>query len=101
MPAEPTALEKLRVRVAKGIEWLTEHDPIGRYHLWYEAGLDPRGPFPAQESQPDVVAGYAEYFKQRNLWERLSRELARVDPSWRDSPTTLGDPQLQWTGGVR
>lgn len=89
-----TDVEKLQERVANGITWLTEHDPLGVFHLWYVARIDPAGPFPAQDDV--VVEDYAEYCAQRRKWQNLSDALSRVDPGWRDTPPLLGT--AQWKG---
>lgn len=72
------ALIELEERVAKGITWLVEHDPTGSFHHWFEAGLIPSSPMPAQS--PETIAAWKEYHRQRTRWESLSRDLARVDP---------------------
>lgn len=74
------ALEQLRERVGKGITWLTDHDPDGSFHHWFEAGLSPLSPMPAQP--PERVEAWKEYHRQRTRWERLSKDLERVDPMW-------------------
>lgn len=88
-------LTKLQQRVANGLEWLNEHDPLGRFHLWYVARISPSGPFPAQEGDPDTVAAYRDYCDRRRLWERLSSELERHDPDWRDASEAPGIAQWQ------
>lgn len=59
----------LAERVANGIGWLTEHDPTGAFHLWFEGGLLPGTPMPAQSEE--VQEAYREYYKARVTWERL------------------------------
>lgn len=86
---------KLQQRVANGIEWLSEHDPDGRFHLWFEAKIRHAGP-----AQPaEVAAAYAEYVRRRETWERLSDALGKVDPGWRETPVTPGLPHVQWDVG--
>jgi hypothetical protein len=82
-------LRKLQERVAAGIVWLTEHDPLGVFHIWYEAGLTPVSHIPDEERRQ----AYAEYYPQRRLFDRLDAQLGRIDPVW--APAELGDPRLQ------
>lgn len=77
--AEAT-LEQLQQRVANGIRWLSEHDPSGAFHAWYCAGLTPTSVMPAQDAE--TRAAYREYYGQRVIFDRLDRELGRVDPAW-------------------
>lgn len=76
-------VQQLRERVGNGITWLSENDPDGSFHHWFKAGLSPMSPMPAQP--PERVAAWREYHRQRTRWEAMSRDLARVDPDWRDS----------------
>lgn len=78
-------VDKLRERVATGIEWLTEHDPDGSFHFWFTAGLTPLSPMPAQKEERREP--WREYHKQRTRWERMSSDLERVDPTWRATTT--------------
>lgn len=78
-------VKALRERVAKGIEWLTANDtPAGTFHFWFTAGLLPTSPFPNEK--PERIEAWKEYHRQRVRWERLSRDLERVDPWWGPSP---------------
>lgn len=72
---------ELRERVAKGIDWLVAHDPSGAFHHWFEAGLSPLSPMPGQGE--DRRKEWQEYHRQRTRWERMSKDLERVDPEWR------------------
>ena len=74
------SVERLRERVEAGINWLIEHDPKGRFHLWFSAGLSPLSPMPAHGE--DVRIAYSEYVKQRRRWEQMSKDLGRIDPTW-------------------
>ena len=74
-------IEELRERVEKGINWLTEHDPDGSFHVWFSAGLTGLSPMPAQQDHRREA--WREYHRQRERWERMSRDLERVDPTWR------------------
>ena len=56
-------------RVEKGINWLTEHDPTGAFHLWFTSKITPYSPMPAQT--PERIAQYRTYYAARVLWERL------------------------------
>lgn len=67
----------LEQRVAKGIEWLTEHDPSGSFHLWFTWRLTPRSPMPAQSE--DRRAEWTHYYRQRAIWEQLDAECRRLD----------------------
>ena len=86
---DPTALERLQQRVGDGIVWLDEHDPKGVYHLWFEAGLTPASRLPDDARREEFKA----YYPARTTFERLDRELARLEQRAR---TPLGDPRLQW-----
>lgn len=88
---EPTSLEKLQQRVGDGIVWLDEHDPKGVYHLWFEAGLTPASRLPEDARREE----YRAYYPARLTFERLDRELAKVDATWSGN-TQLGDPRMQW-----
>lgn len=76
----PDEVERLQQRVANGITWLVEHDPLGRFHLWFTAKLTPYSVMPAKNEEEK--AAYREYYNARVAWERLDKELARVDPQW-------------------
>lgn len=84
-----TELEKLQQRVAAGITWLDGHDPKGVFHLWFEAGLTPMSRIPDEPRRE----AYREYYPARVTFERLDRELMRLEDRER---TPLGDPRLQW-----
>ena len=56
-------------RVANGITWLTEHDELGAFHFWFESGIIPGTPMPAQPEE--VIERYRVYYKARVTWERL------------------------------
>ena len=90
---EQTALEKLQQRVHDGIVWLDSHDPKGIFHLWFTAGLTPISPMPAHPDG-EVRERYREYHGARMTFERLDRELARLE---KRGPTPLGDPAMQWS----
>ena len=62
-------LAELYGRVEKGIAYLTERDPEGAFHIWFESGIGPRDPKPAQP--PEVVDRYAEYHAGRLTFKRL------------------------------
>lgn len=70
-------LEKLYERIEKGIAWCTEHDPTGRFHLWYESKILPSSPKPAQDEASK--AGYAEYYRGRLQFEQLWRAMEREE----------------------
>lgn len=70
-------LEKLYERIEKGIAWCVEHDPTGRFHLWYTAKILPATPKPAQDEQSK--ADYAEYYKGRLAFEQLWRAMEREE----------------------
>lgn len=87
-------IEQLQQRVGKGIDWLREADPSGAFHLWFTAGILPTTPMPAQDDE--TRQRYAEYFRHRSTWERLSDGLGRLDPKW--APTQPHD--IAWKGGT-
>ena len=70
-------LQALYERVEKGIAWLTEHDPTGAFHLWYQGGLAPNSPMPAQDANRQ--ADWRAYFAQRERWEGLWRQMHRLE----------------------
>jgi len=76
-------LTTLRGRVAQGLTWLAEHDPTGAFHFWYEAGLTPRSPMPAQDE--DRRADWTAWHQARRLWGELDRQLQKIDPQWKES----------------
>lgn len=70
-------LPELYRRIDNGIAWLTEHDPTGRFHLWFMAKLLPSTPKPAQdEASKDA---YAAYYPARVTFERLWSEMEREE----------------------
>lgn len=75
------AVEQLRGRVAAGIEWLVAHDDSGAFHHWFVAGLTALSPMPAQSG--DRIEAWKEYVRQRRRWEQMSKDLERLDPTWR------------------
>lgn len=91
----PEDLAALQTRVANGIRWLDEHDPGGRFHLWFEAGLTPASRMPAHEDDAETMAAWREYFPQRRKWEQLSARLEAVDRQWQRTAPGGG---LAWQG---
>ncbi len=75
-----TKLEELYRRVANGIVWLQEHDPTGRFHLWYTARLTPASPMPAQDeaSKEEWRTYYSARVQFEKLWAAMEREEKRV-----------------------
>ncbi|HEY6058730.1 MAG TPA: hypothetical protein VIV06_11895 [Candidatus Limnocylindrales bacterium] len=92
-PEVDPALYALQVRCGNGVSWLVEHDPSGRFHLWFTAGILPGQPMPAQP--PEVQTEYRTYHRARQTWERLERELARMEGRRRAPLRT----DLNWQGG--
>ena len=88
----PDEIAALEVRVANGITWLDQHDPGSVFHAWWQAGLTPRSPLPAQEA--GRRAEWAEYFGRRQVWERL---YARLDKADAERPRTVIDWQPEPT----
>lgn len=74
-------LTTLQRRVADGITWLSEHDPTGAFHFWFESGLTPRSPMPVQDEARREE--WAAWHKARQLWGALDRELLALDKRWR------------------
>ncbi len=72
-----TELEQVQARVEKGIEWLTEHDPLGRFHFWFTAGILPSSPMPRQDEESKRA--YRDYYEARRLWERLWNQMVRLE----------------------
>lgn len=70
-------LEALQVRIGNGIAWLTEHDPTGAFHLWYEAGLTRLSPMPAQDE--GRRAEWRAYYDARVTFERLWQEMETME----------------------
>lgn len=60
-------------RIENGIRWLSEHDPTGSFHLWFESGILPVTPLPAQDEVRREE--WKAYFKNRTVFERLWREM--------------------------
>lgn len=67
------ALSALYERIEKGIAWLTEHDPVSRFHLWFISGIQPFSPMPGQEES--VREEYTRYHKNRTVFDRLWTEM--------------------------
>lgn len=83
------ALQAIYARVEKGIGWLVDHDPDGAFHAWYQAGITPASKKPAQP--PEVVEAYAVYFPQRELFEKLWRQMVVLERKEGVPSTTRGD----------
>ena len=84
-------LVRLQERVEAGTVWLAEHDPGSRFHLWFEAGLTPVSRMPGHEGDVDLRADWRAYFGARQTFEKLDRELARLEGR---RPTVVGT--IQW-----
>lgn len=69
--------EVLEERVANGIRWLTEHDPVGAFHFWFKAGLLPSSPMPRQTEE--VIEQWKAYYSARVKWEQLFKRLERLE----------------------
>lgn len=75
----------LEERVGNGMVWLTDHDPTGRFHLWFTARILPGTPMPTQTEQS--VEDYRTYYKARQQWERLFAAMeAQAGRNSTDSP---------------
>lgn len=70
-------LDSLYRRSEAGIRWLSEHDPDGSFHLWYEARIVPGAPMPAQSDERQ--AAYREYHHARDLWERIEARIKSIE----------------------
>lgn len=70
-------LETLWRRSEEGIRWLTAHDPDSSFHLWYEARIVPGTPMPAQTDERQ--AEYREYYRARDLWEKIETRIKNVE----------------------
>lgn len=70
-------LAKLTARYEAGIAWLTAHDPVGSFYLWYKSGIAPHHPMPAQSE--GRRADYADYHKALLIWLALDRKLLRLE----------------------
>lgn len=74
MSAELDAVEE---RIEKGVAWLTEHDPTGAFHFWFESGISPHSTMPrATDKQKE---GYRQYHKQRLLFKALWEQMERLE----------------------
>ena len=74
MAIEPSAaLLAVQERIGRGIEWLRDNDPGGAFHLWFEAGILPVTPLPAQDEARREA--YKRYWKNRSVFESLFREM--------------------------
>lgn len=88
----PDELNALGVRVGNGTQWLADHDPGGRFHTWWQAGLTPLSPLPAQEATPEIRAEWTDYFRRRQLWEQLERRLSAAEQRAASYPATV----IEW-----
>lgn len=78
MTAEDPAampLEQLREKVGRGLTWLQEHDPKGRFYLWFLAKILPGSPMPAQPEE--VRQAYREWHSAYRYWLELDALLER------------------------
>lgn len=94
------ALETLQARVAKGLEWLNAYDPVGNFHRWFEAGIFPSSPVITLHHTEEERDRYREYYRQRELWERLWKQMdqlearvARSSAAASSHPETAAPPQ--------
>lgn len=72
-PAPSPALEALYERIEKGITWLSENDPKGAFHFWWNAKIEPYMQMPVQGEE--VREKYRRYHQNRTVFERLWREM--------------------------
>lgn len=76
--AQPDLVEAWE-RVGRGITWLSEHDPAGAFHIWWQSGLTPSSPMPAHRDDPEYVAAWRAYYKQRRIWEQLWDQMVKLE----------------------
>jgi hypothetical protein len=72
-------VKALEVRVGNGIEWLSEHDPHGRFYAWWQAGLTPISPLPAHEATPEVREQWQAWYAAKVTFDKLDRRLAVIE----------------------
>lgn len=70
-------LDEIYIRVEKGIAWLTEHDPTGSFHFWFESGLTSLSPMPAQADTRRE--DWAAYYSARVIFERLWKKMTALE----------------------
>lgn len=70
-------LRGLWQRVAAGIAWLTEHDPAGAFHFWFQGGLTPSSAMPRQNDE--AIEAWRRYYRQRRIWEELWKQMERLE----------------------
>jgi hypothetical protein len=75
-PDEVVALEK---RVANGISWLSEHDPVGAFYAWWQAGLTPLSLLPAHEATPEVRVQWTAWYNAKLVYDKLDKKLAYAE----------------------
>lgn len=66
---------KLEERVAKGIAWLTEHDPSGGFYFMYKAGITKFSPMPSRSEEERTlwIRWYDNMVAFWTLFERMER----------------------------
>lgn len=80
-----TEIDELEERVAKGIGWLSSHDPDGAFHFNFVSGILPRSPKPAWS--PERIQAYTDYHKARTVWEQLYAKLDRAERKAKEAAT--------------
>lgn len=77
-PDEPVSeLDALVDRYASGIAWLSSHDPTGAFYVWFQSGILPHHPMPAQSE--DRRADYKAWFEAFRLWLALDAKIERLE----------------------
>lgn len=72
-------LDELYARVENGIRWLTEHDPTGAFHFWFQSGITPASPMPAHDGIDDAKERYTAYHSARSHFEILWGRMVRLE----------------------
>ena len=83
-------VETMTAKVEKGAHWLAEqdHDPPGRFYLWWKSGLMPGQKMPAQPQE--VQDRYSEWHRAFSLWLRLYRSLEAAAPEQAEAALAQG-----------
>lgn len=73
----PRELEEVQHRWAKGLAWVSAHDPSGAFYLWLKSGLTPASAMPGVT--PERQAEWREWYKAYHLFMALDTKLLGLE----------------------
>jgi hypothetical protein len=73
----PEEMDALATRVGNGMQWLADNDPVGAFYAWWQTGLTPATPMPAQD--PETMEAWRNWYRQKERYDRLELALSRAE----------------------